>query len=356
MDLYIAGGCGEHGRNCFHVKADSLCFLVDCGIMPGSSSDRYPHLTAEQIRSLDVVFLTHSHSDHSGALMWLHHNGFHGTVIASMETLSQLSLSQDDVRVLEEVCPQGEGILGELEIKWGRSGHCAGSVWYKFIYHGKSILFSGDYTERTAFYKCDCIRNETADLAVLDCAYGRDNVSYQAYCRKLLLLTVKKISENHSVIFPVPKYGRGAELLTLFENHLNNITYYGDDHFIRNLEALKAEPFWRKKEISDTEVHLWKKGASGIIFLSDPQLISRSACKIVNDALAHGDSCILTGNVDKGSESEHLLKEGLVNLIRYPVHQNYHQYQALMEVNHFRQVIPYHSVNIIESHSGLYKI
>ena len=31
MELLIAGGVGEHGRNCFYVQAKTLCFLVDCG-------------------------------------------------------------------------------------------------------------------------------------------------------------------------------------------------------------------------------------------------------------------------------------------------------------------------------------
>jgi predicted metal-dependent RNase len=33
MELYIAGGCSEHGRNCFLVKGENLSFLVDAGLM-----------------------------------------------------------------------------------------------------------------------------------------------------------------------------------------------------------------------------------------------------------------------------------------------------------------------------------
>ena len=188
---------------------------------------------------------------------------------------------------------------------------------------------------------------------------GKDNVTYNAYCEKLLQLTAKKISENHSVIFPVPKYGRGIELLTLFETylpHLSNMNYYGDYHFIHNLEILKSASFWGKNKVPDVEVYPHEKGASGIIFLSDPQLVSPTASKIVNAALLHGDICILTGNVDRYSESERLLKNGMASLIRYPVHQNYRQYQALIEANSFKQTIPYHSVNVIDSHSNSYVI
>ena len=51
MELIIAGGVGEHGRNCFFVKGSSVCFLVDCGKLAGSAQP-YPKLTPEQILSL----------------------------------------------------------------------------------------------------------------------------------------------------------------------------------------------------------------------------------------------------------------------------------------------------------------
>ena len=38
MELKIAGGVGEHGRNCFYVDAGEDTFLVDCGKMGGSDN------------------------------------------------------------------------------------------------------------------------------------------------------------------------------------------------------------------------------------------------------------------------------------------------------------------------------
>ena len=58
MELILAGGVGEHGRNCFYVRGETTRFLVDCGKMADTPEDPYPRLTREQIGGLDAVFLT----------------------------------------------------------------------------------------------------------------------------------------------------------------------------------------------------------------------------------------------------------------------------------------------------------
>ena len=79
------------------------------------------------------MFLTHSHADHTGALPWLRENGFQGTVIATEETLRQLpfAVRKRPFAGGSSARPERDGFKS-LSIQWGRSGHCAGSVWYRF--------------------------------------------------------------------------------------------------------------------------------------------------------------------------------------------------------------------------------
>lgn len=172
-ELKIAGGVGEHGRNCFYVDAGEDTFLVDCGKM-GGSDDPFPKLERSDIRRVKYVFLTHSHADHTGALPWLFKNGFDGTIIASSQTLEQLTVPLNNTVPLEKIRTDNYGKIGGITFEYGRAGHCAGSVWYHFFVDNKSILFSGDYTENSAVYQCDKIRERKADIAVIDCAYGND--------------------------------------------------------------------------------------------------------------------------------------------------------------------------------------
>lgn len=343
MELIIAGGVGEHGRNCFLVQGETIRFLVDCGIMADTPEDPYPRLTREQIGRLDAVFLTHSHADHTGALPWLYENGFQGTVIATEETMRQLPFPVQNSLALEEICPGGTGRLQSLFIQWGRSGHCVGSVWYYFTESGKTILFSGDYTEDTQVYVCDPIRNRQADFAVLDCAYGLDETSYGAACDQLVQKTEALLSDHKLLLFPVPKYGRGLEILKLFSERLPGVSYSADALFLQNLAEQDVGGFWYRPKKTSVPVRPYNGQTQGIVWISDPQLRSKAAQGVAEQVLLLGGMAVMTGTLEKGSYSENLFRQGKMALLRYPVHLNHVQLKRLEEKNGFRQTLPYHS-------------
>ncbi len=349
MELFIAGGVGEHGRNCFYVQGETIRFLVDCGMMADTPEDPYPCLTSEQIHSLDAVFLTHSHTDHTGALPWLYENGFHGTVIAAAETLCQLPFSVQRGQTLEKLCPNRTGQFQNLFIQWGRSGHCTGSVWYRFAESGKSVFFSGDYTEDTRVYACDPIRNQRANLAVLDCAYGRDETPYAAACDRLVRETERLLSAHQLLLFPVPKYGRGLEILKLFSDRLPGVSYYADELFLRNLAEQNAGGFWYKAVNINAPVCPYEGQTQGIVFVSDPQLRSAAAQSIAERVLSLGGMAVMTGTLEKDSYSESLFRQGKMVLLRYPVHLNHGQFERLAGKNEFGRTVPYHTAEFSET-------
>ena len=351
MKLKLAGGCGEHGRNCFYVELDEYAFLVDCGIMADEKNDGFPHLNKEEILNIKYVFLTHSHLDHTGAIYWLIDNGFNGYVIASKETLNQISLSYSNTICLEEL------FIDDLKVEYGRSGHCIGSVWYLFEYKGKRIFFSGDYSEDTLCFQTDKIRDIKADIAVIDSAYGYDEIKYQEYCNDIVIKTKELLKQYSHLLFPVPKYGRGLELYALLKRNIPELTYAGDAHFVEQLSLLDNHKHWLKEDsFNDLSlVEQYNKDTKAqIIFISNPQLKTESSQKIVKEMIKDSFA-IMSGTVEKDTLSYELLKQEKMIMCRYPVHMNYKQYLDLISYNHFDTVIAYHSP-MIKPDSYIYEI
>ena len=349
MRLKIAGGCGEHGRNCFYVETENSAFLVDCGLMAeevAKNKGGYPRLTIEDIANIKYVFLTHSHADHTGALPWLFEKGFNGKVIATKETLEQLPFTIEKKISLEEFCNKRKGKIDNIAIEYGRSGHCVGSVWYQFESDGKVIFFSGDYVEKNFVHEIDLVQNKVADFAVLDCAYGYDTKSFKNYCEDLIVQVINLKKIYPSLLFSVPKYGRGLELYWLLKNKFPYWSFQGDEHFLKVLQESENN-IWIKNEVQlSNDVTLFSNSVTAdIVFVSDPQLRSQNARKITNQVLLSGHA-IMTGTVEKGTMSEQLIEEGKMSMLRFPVHLNYTHFLVLVEKNCFKKTIAYHSKEI----------
>lgn len=345
MELYIAGGCGEHGRSCFLVRGEQVCFLVDCGVMASEGPAGVPRLSQEQILALQCVFLTHSHADHTGALPWLWQQGYRGPVVATCATLAQLPFLMDGGMTLDELEREHHSRLHGIEVQWGRSGHCEGSVWYRFTAEGKSIVFSGDYTEQTQVYAYDPLRNQQADFAVLDCAYGTTGRSYVTCCGQLMKQLPLLLQQYSTLALPVPKYGRGLELLRLLQGYHPEYSFGGDAHFLQQVAKLAQPSPWFKEELT-LQVEPVADRLPQLLFISDPQLRSEAAQALMDRVLQSGGIGLATGTVEAGSYSEELLRRKKLLFFSYPVHLNASQYAQLLSSNYFQAAIPYHSAEL----------
>ena len=361
MELYIAGGCSEHGRNSFLVTGKKLCFLVDAGLMKEKPDHPFPMLYDEQIRKIDYLFLTHCHADHAGALLWLYERGFRGKVIASRATLDFIPGKIRGANALEDYAkPRREFRVDEdLYVTWGRSGHCIGSVWFLFRVGEKKILFTGDYEERSYAYKCDHIRDLTADIAVIDCAYGFEKEGADAHRRAIENYLDEQREKKLPLLFPVPSHGRGYDVLRLLAER--GIRAVMSNSICLDYHDMQDKRLWLKRGFLDSVSKLESIDISGLekmlasfedtypkeyiadaVLVRDSQLsreVNRHTADCIREA---GGRTVLTGKQDPASYARKLLDEGSADFLRLSVHQNADELLRLMKRNEFRAVVPYH--------------
>lgn len=351
MNVMVAGGVGEHGRNCFYVTTATTTFILDCGLMAGSD-EPYPYLTTEQIKRADYLFISHSHKDHTGAYEWLINNGFLGRVITTRETVRQLDFDVLNVDFIEELTATKTPFQlpeSKMIVEWGKSGHCLGSVWFAITVDSEKIVYSGDYVETSNFYQVDPLRDNNADIAILDCAYGKDPVGAEKYCEKLLKKIKKLLVETDTIFLPVPKYGRNMDLLVLMFDCFQDVDLVCDDHLISELTRISQAKEWVREDAFDKMEKMLERikplanNSRGIIFICDPQLKNEYLQNSAEQILLDGGKILLTGGVDKLSYSERLLHYGLAEKSKYSVHMNEQEMLELVGQNDFAEIIPFHS-------------
>lgn len=341
MEIHIAGGCQEHGRNSFLLQGKDGGVLLDCGRMETSQDTpfKFPVLSAEQIRGLKLVIISHSHADHTGALSWLEEKGYRGPVLMSRLTAEYLTVLPRNLLFLEDISVPGAWFTPcrGIGLSWAHSGHCDGAVWLKVEMDGRRILYSGDYIEHSRLFPHDDIRGEEADMAILDCGYGSTDYLCAAQDRILLETTGQALQEGKRVVFPVPANGRGGEVLRLMAMAFPDEAFFHDGALapaVTRHRSAFPDAFSRGRALRDP-------ATARILFFCDPHMRREETFSAASDALT-----ILTGSPVPGSPADRLLsgeRDGRIMKIVHPVHQSLTQVFSLVLSNRFRRVIPFHA-------------
>ncbi|WP_455717472.1 MBL fold metallo-hydrolase [Anaerosporobacter sp.] len=344
MKAYIAGGCQEHGRNSFLLEGREYSLLVDCGTMQGSE-DPNPYLSKEQIAKIRYVFLTHSHKDHVGSLEWLYQQGFCGKVYLSKETYEQIPRKPKDYVLLDISKKNTVTIENNLEIRYGRSGHCVGSLWFIISFDEKKVLFTGDYCEDSEAYICDVLRDISVDLAFVDCAYGEKTGTALQNTEILNQKINECFHSGKHLVLPVPPNGRGFDLLKIVStsNYGNNIVV---DSVLKDcLESSQQWKEWLKsgsifKNVSEMAEKSFDDATA--ILIADAQMKSEENQMFAREILDKAGKVIFTGHTDLNSYASRLVKSGQAELFIYSVHQNLEEALLLCEKNQWSKVILTH--------------
>lgn len=321
MIFQALGGINEHGRNCFLIKGNEHQILLDCGL---GEVDDYPDFSAVDVSRIDALFVSHSHLDHTGSIKFLIELGFKGKIYLSKPTYSCLNFRDFNYEILE---PNQEYCLYPwLKVRTYRSGHCFGSLSYLFDFEDKVVLYTGDYLEDSIF-TCDCLRNVSTDLAIVDAAYLDNEKSMEENKQSLLSI----IEREKRCLLPLPKNGRSMDVISLLND--NDLLY----EIVSKSFFMEDETEYLRKEVVVKSI----KG-SNIILFDDPQLTKKESVNLINKYQDY--SLIFTGTIDSGSMAMRMMKERKKTFFqRINVHQRQKDAKRLAGLNRFKEVVYFHN-------------
>ncbi|GAB1261882.1 MBL fold metallo-hydrolase RNA specificity domain-containing protein [Aurantivibrio plasticivorans] len=205
--LTFYGAAGTVTGSRYLLKTPTSRVLIDCGLFQGLKKwrERNWHPFPEPASSIDGVFLTHAHLDHSGYLPALVKQGFRGPIFATEATYELCKILLADAAKLQEeeaaynnrhhtskhnpALPlftqedaqqalklfepvKNSASFNDLTVTFSPNGHILGSSYLDVDIGGKHIVFSGDLGRPH-----DIIMNPPeppcyADYLIMESTYG----------------------------------------------------------------------------------------------------------------------------------------------------------------------------------------
>ena len=238
---FCAGAGSVTGAN-FLFEIDNKKILIDCGLTQGFeiADDVNWMPFSYDPKTIDILFITHSHIDHIGKIPKLIDEGFKGVIYSTKPTRAlTLPMLEDTAGILsknkqfnldkiysEENISKAFTqwmtfdyhekiqITPNLEVSFKDAGHILGSAMVEFIYNGKKVLFTGDLGNSPSPLLPDTEKITDADYLIMESVYGDRNHESRNDRRSLL---EKVIEDNYkrkgTLIIPTFSLERSQELL-----------------------------------------------------------------------------------------------------------------------------------------------
>lgn len=321
------GGSGEEARNCYHVSSGGKHFLLDCGVIREISAVErvYPLMSRKTASSIDAVFLSHAHEDHTAALPYLYELGYRGPVFCHSETMTlaksfmrkwvsyvkdrggNLPFDENNIDRLDfHPLELGINEISGVKVLAGRTAHMLGSLWYHFDFGDATLLYTGDVCFDSQLLVADDM--PACDMLIADAAYAARTLDQKRQYRDILASVNMTIRGNGTVLLPVPSNGRGVDLfLYLLEQKVPLIV---DKSILKSFYTLKGKTEWISESPLWNAKGSYREAQDGVsenlegyaVLCPDGMMTSRVSAqyfeKIKDDSK---NKIIISGNVAAGS-------------------------------------------------------
>ncbi len=260
--IHFLGAAGTVTGSKFLLELSGRKLLIDCGMFQGIKELRERNWQQLPVKAadIDLVLLTHGHTDHTGFLPRLVNMGFHGPVWGTAPTLDVTEIIlRDSARIQEEDAeranrdgftkhrpakplystldvektlplfepkPEGEWITltTDVRVRFQYAGHILGATFIELEIPGKRLVFSGDVGRPDDPLLYDPKQPESADLLILESTYG-DRLHPETDVQKQLKTIIDEtVQKGGTLIIPSFAVERAQLLMYhLWKLHMQNM-------------------------------------------------------------------------------------------------------------------------------------
>ena len=269
-ELIFLGGVGELGANSVYLYIDGSGIIIDAGLHPKKrDKNAFPAFESIIGRPVDLLILTHAHTDHIGAIPYLLKFFPHTKIMMtkatrdlaeimlkdtakllktdlvdeySIDTLSlykpevleHIWMLMDGYNYYEEITFCGYAGRSEIKIRFYPSGHILGSASVKFDFGGKSLLHSGDvqFINQAVIAGADLPKHHIDYLIIESTNAGETNLpDYKEEIKRFSKFINQIADMNGSILIPAFALGKTQEILKIIyslmqRNSIPNLPIY----------------------------------------------------------------------------------------------------------------------------------
>ncbi len=312
--LTFHGATGEVTGANFLLEIDGKRILVDCGMHQGTPTeeDKNWGAFAYDPKTIDILFVTHAHTDHIGKIPKLVHDGFTGIIysteptrdIAKLAFEDAIGLLEDDAKERGVAMMYDEGdiaksvslwkvvpyhdkitITPDLSVTFYDAGHVLGSAMIEFTYKGKRMLFTGDLGNTPTPLLKDTETFMAPHFLLMESVYGDRNHEEHEERKEHLKNVINDTVNNHgTLMIPAFSLERTQEIIfelnDLVENgHVPKVPVYLDSPL-----AIKITEVYRKHiDFLNKEVRNLSKSDDVFDFSGLTLTESRDESKAINE-------------------------------------------------------------------------
>lgn len=254
LKLTFAGGAGWVTGANFLLEKEGFKILVDCGLIQGEHLAEFENWQEFPYDpgAIDVLIVTHAHTDHIGRIPKLVFEGFNGRIISTSATRDLARVMLEDTanilassetgrkfhlhemyseKVVAKAMSLWEGheyhepftVGGDFQVNFKDAGHILGSAMAEITYNGSKIVFTGDLGNSPSPLLSDTEDITDAKYLVMESVYGDRNHEQRSEREENLKKVMIEIFEKKSVlVVPIFSLERTQEFLYEINNFVES--------------------------------------------------------------------------------------------------------------------------------------